>query len=52
LWISIIFMGRMIGFTTTGQAAKEAPPPAANVDFDSFLSGPSNTAAPTTNNTQ
>ena len=47
LWISIIFMGRLIGFTTTGQAAKEAPAPAANVDFDSFLSGPGNAASNT-----
>lgn len=40
LWISIIFMGRFIGFTTTGQAAKAEPPPAAaDVNFDDFLSG-------------
>ncbi len=34
-------MGRSVGFTTTGAAAKEtAPPP--NVDFDNFLNaGPS-----------
>ncbi|MEO6340827.1 MAG: DUF6644 family protein [Caulobacteraceae bacterium] len=45
LWISIIFMGRMIGFTTTGAAVK-APPP-ADVDFDDFLSaGPANSAGP------
>lgn len=36
IWISIIFMGRMIGFTTT-RAAVVAPPP--NVNFDDFLQG-------------
>ena len=46
LWISIIFVGRMIGFTTTGAAAKSADPPPANVDFDAFLSG-----GPDANNT-
>jgi len=39
LWVSIIVMGRLIGFTTTGAAAKEAPP--ASTNFDDFL-----TAAP------
>ena len=39
LWVSIIFMGRFIGFTTTGQAAKEEPAAAAGVNFDDFLSG-------------
>jgi hypothetical protein len=41
LWVLVIGMGRTVGFTTTGAAAKEtAPPP--GVDFDSFLnSGPS-----------
>jgi len=38
LWISIIFMGRAIGFTTTGKAVEAAPPP-ASVDFDDFLGG-------------
>ncbi len=37
LWIAIIFAGRVIGFTTTGQQAKEAPAPTQN--FDDFLSG-------------
>jgi hypothetical protein len=36
IWISIIFMGRLIGFTTT-RAAVAAPP--ANVNFDDFLRG-------------
>ena len=36
IWISIIFMGRLIGFTTT-RAAQVAPPPTAN--FDDFLNG-------------
>jgi hypothetical protein len=34
MWIAIIFMGRLIGFTTT-RAAVITPPPAAN--FDDFL---------------
>jgi hypothetical protein len=37
LWISIIFMGRMIGFTITGAAVQEPPP--SSVNFDDFLSG-------------
>jgi hypothetical protein len=42
LWISIIFMGRLIGFTTS-RATVAAPPP-ASVNFDDFLQGtpPSN----------
>jgi hypothetical protein len=35
LWISIIFMGRIIGFTTT-RAAVAAPPP-AGIEFDKFF---------------
>jgi len=38
LWITVIFMGRMIGFTTT-RAAVAAPPP-AGVNFDDFLNTP------------
>ncbi len=34
MWIAIIFMGRMIGFTTT-RAAEVKPPPTTN--FDDFL---------------
>ena len=34
LWIAIVFMGRMIGFTTT-RAAAVKPPPTTN--FDDFL---------------
>jgi hypothetical protein len=37
LWIAIIFAGRIIGFTTTGAQAKEAPQPTQN--FDDFLGG-------------
>jgi hypothetical protein len=41
LWVLVIGMGRAVGFTTTGAAAKEAAPP-PNVNFDDFLtSGPS-----------
>ena len=36
LWIAIVFMGRMIGFTTTRAAAT---PPPASVNFDDFLQG-------------
>ena len=44
LWALVIGMGRSVGFTTTGAAAKLAAPP-SNVDFDSFLSsGPSSSA--------
>ncbi len=35
LWIAIILVGRVIGFTTTGEQAKEAPTPVGN--FDDFL---------------
>jgi hypothetical protein len=35
LWIGIIFMGRIIGFTTT-RAAVATPPP-SSVNFDDFL---------------
>src|SRR6202030_1572056 len=35
MWISIIFMGRLIGFTTS-RAAVAAPPP-AGINFDDFL---------------
>jgi hypothetical protein len=38
LWLSIICMGRLIGFATTGAASHEPPP--ANNDFDDFLGGP------------
>jgi len=37
MWISIIFMGRLIGFTTT-RAAVVAPQP-SGVSFDDFLGG-------------
>jgi hypothetical protein len=39
MWISIIIMGRLIGFTTT-RATVLAPPP-AGVNFDEFLQGTS-----------
>ncbi len=37
MWIGIIIMGRLIGFTTT-RATVLAPPP-AGVNFDDFLQG-------------
>jgi hypothetical protein len=40
MWLSIICMGRLIGFTTTRAAA--APPPPAGVSFDDFLGTPNN----------
>ena len=36
LWLAVIVLGRSVGFTTTGQAAKMSAPP-SNVDFNSFL---------------
>jgi hypothetical protein len=36
LWISIIVMGRVIGFTITRTAAD---PPPANVDFQALMGG-------------
>ena len=44
LWIAIIFMGRLIGFTTTRAAV--AAPPANSVNFDDFLNTPSPPPAP------
>ena len=35
MWIAIIFMGRLVGFTTSRAAV--AAPPAAGVSFDDFL---------------
>jgi hypothetical protein len=35
LWLGIILAGRVIGFTTTGAQAKEAP--VSSVNFDDFL---------------
>jgi hypothetical protein len=40
MWIGIIFMGRIIGFTTS--RATVAPPPPAGVSFDDFLQGTPN----------
>ena len=37
MWIGIIFMGRLVGFTTSRAAV--APPPAAGADFEDFLQG-------------
>jgi hypothetical protein len=37
MWIGIICMGRLIGFTTSRAAA--APTPPADVNFDDFLQG-------------
>ena len=37
MWIGIICVGRLIGFTTSRAAV--APPPPAGVSFDDFLQG-------------
>ena len=37
IWIGIIFMGRLIGFSTSRAAVVEPPP--AGVNFDDFLQG-------------
>jgi hypothetical protein len=39
LWVLIIGAGRVIGFTTTGAAAKQAAPAASDIDFDALLEG-------------
>ena len=44
MWIAIIVMGRLIGFTTS-RASVAAPPP-ASVNFDDFLTGPPDKGAP------
>jgi len=47
IWIAVICMGRIIGFTTTRATGKTTPPPAVN--FDDFLGGggaPSSGPAP------
>lgn len=47
IWIAVICMGRIIGFTTTRATVKTQPPPSVN--FDDFLGGggaPSSTPAP------
>lgn len=47
MWIGIICMGRLIGFTTSRAAA--APTPPAGVNFDDFLQGtPSDNGTQTT----
>ena len=43
IWIGVIVMGRMIGFTT--KPGVEAPPP-AGINFDDFLQGPSSQSSP------
>jgi hypothetical protein len=42
LWLGIILAGRVIGFTTTGAQAKEAP--VSTVNFDDFLNNASSSA--------
>ena len=47
IWIAVIFMGRLIGFSTT-RAAAAPPPPPAGVSFDDFLGGPPSSGGPVT----
>src|SRR5262249_15898131 len=42
LWITIIFLGRWIGFTTTRPTAHPQP----EINFDNLFPGPSNKKAP------
>ena len=51
LWLGVIVMGRAVGFTTTGQAAKLTAPP-ANIDFNSFLDASSSSSAPPASSAQ
>jgi uncharacterized protein DUF6644 len=45
MWVGIICMGRIIGFTTSREVV--APPPASQVNFNDFLGGsPGSNAAP------
>jgi hypothetical protein len=46
VWIAIVAAGRVIGFTTTGQQAKQEAPPPSATNFDDFLSGPASSGAP------
>jgi hypothetical protein len=43
LWLGIILSGRIIGFTTTGAQAKEAP--VSTVNFDDFLNNATSSGA-------
>lgn len=43
LWLLVIGVGRAVGFTTTGAAAKESAPP-AGVNFENFLGSDSSSA--------
>jgi hypothetical protein len=45
LWVGVVVAGRVIGFTTTGQEAKEQAPPPATTNFDDFLGGGASSAA-------
>jgi len=42
LWVSIIFLGRWIGFTTT----RATPPPASEINFDDLFPGTPDGATP------
>jgi uncharacterized membrane protein len=46
LWVGVVVAGRVIGFTTTGQQAKEQAPPAATINYDDFLGGGGASSAP------
>jgi hypothetical protein len=46
LWVGVVFAGRVVGFTTTGQQAKEEAPPPTITDFDDFLTGGASSGPP------
>jgi hypothetical protein len=46
LWIGVVFAGRVVGFTTTGQEAKQAAPPPPTTNFDDFLTGGASSGPP------
>jgi hypothetical protein len=46
LWIGVVFAGRVVGFTTTGQEAKQAAPPPTTTNFDDFLTGGASSGPP------
>jgi hypothetical protein len=46
LWIGVVFAGRVVGFTTTGQQAKEQAPPPSATNFEDFLTGGASSGPP------
>jgi hypothetical protein len=46
LWVAVVFAGRVVGFTTTGQQAQQQAPPPSATNFDDFLGGGASSAPP------